>query len=233
VKCPSCATVFATSAEAFTASPIPTAAPAPPPADGGQGNERVQLEANRDFGFGHGEDDEAPPMPKLKSLAQNVREKHLKSAGIVLLIIGALMAVIHVVLFIRTPIEVAQEIDKQLAPLGGRNSFQVDKVKLKQIEQFALMFGYAVYAGAALIGVALVVCGLLIKKYPVVTSILGLALYVVFQLIFTMINPAFLIQGILFKIIIIIALINAIKAAVAYERERNAEAELRPEPGTI
>jgi len=182
--------------------------------------------------FGH-HDDDAPPLPKLKSLAQNAREKELKVARIILLILGALMVVIHLFLFIRTPIEVAEEINKQVAPLGGRYSPNVDQAALKQIEQFALLFGYGIYAGGAIVGLALVVCGLLIKKFPLVTSILSLSLYLAFQLIITAINPPFLIQGIIVKIIIVVVLIKAIQAAAAYERERNAEAELRPEPGTL
>jgi hypothetical protein len=47
----------------------------------------------------------------------------------------------------------------------------------------------------------------------------GLVLYIAGNLIFGLIEPTSLIRGILIKILIVIAMVKAVSAAIAYQRE--------------
>ena len=72
------------------------------------------------------------------------------------------------------------------------------------------------------LGVIFIVMGLLVKQYPVPLTIAGLALYVGSALVFAALDPMTLLQGIIIKIFIVIGLVKAVQAALAYERERKA-----------
>ena len=80
--------------------------------------------------------------------------------------------------------------------------------------------GLVIYGGALALGVAFVVFGIIVKLFPVPITILSLVLYILSALVFAALNPMSLLAGLLMKVIIIVALSKAIKAAFEYEREK-------------
>jgi hypothetical protein len=75
------------------------------------------------------------------------------------------------------------------------------------------------YGGPALLGMLFFIFGLFVQKYPIPITITSLVLYVLATLIFALINPLTITGGIIFKVIIVFALVRAIKAAFAYDSE--------------
>ena len=61
------------------------------------------------------------------------------------------------------------------------------------------------------------VFGLIIKQFPVPITITSLVLYILAIVVFGLLDPATLIQGIVLKIILIFGLFRAIKAARAFQ----------------
>ena len=115
------------------------------------------------------------PGAGLGNLAQAAREKHLKQARSTLIIIGILTAAI--------------------------NGFQLSTVesevqKLVQIQQIppdaaATVIGVArlILGGTVGLGILFVVLGLLVKKFPVPATVLGLVLYVAAAAGFALLDP--------------------------------------------
>jgi hypothetical protein len=79
------------------------------------------------------------------------------------------------------------------------------------------------------LGVIFIILGVMVKSYPVPMTITGLVLYVLANAIFGLLDPAMLLQGVIIKIIVVVALIKAVQAALAYQREMSAPL-YEPEP---
>lgn len=73
--------------------------------------------------------------------------------------------------------------------------------------------------GFAGVGFTYFILGAFIYSAPVACTILGLILYVAGWAISAAMNPVMLANGIVIKIIIVMALVRAIQAAIAYQRE--------------
>ena len=78
------------------------------------------------------------------------------------------------------------------------------------------------------LGALFIVLGLMVKSYPVPITILSLVLYVAATLAFAALDPQTIVQGFIFKIIIVVALVKAIQAALAYQRDLS-ESAYQPE----
>jgi hypothetical protein len=175
----------------------------------------------------------ARPRKKLGSLAQKARGKHLNQARALLIVIGVLTVIINLFDLVDTrkgfrfmsPREaLEQAIYKQNA---GAPKQLVDQV----VGQMApvLTLSVVVFVG---LGLVFIVFGLVIKVIPVVATVTSLVLYVVGNVVTAIMVLHFandkaaelLASGIIVKIIIVVCLIKAIQAAIAYERERREEA---------
>lgn len=62
--------------------------------------------------------------------------------------------------------------------------------------------------------------GIIIKRFPVPVTITSLVLYIGAIAVSGLYDPATLAQGVIIKIIVIIALAKAIQTAIAYEKDR-------------
>jgi hypothetical protein len=157
----------------------------------------------------------APPptqieeLKPLGSLAQSARDKHIKQAQVILIIIGLLTMAVNGFLLYNLPNEIAQAVQQN----------GVDPGQVEEFQRSVTMFGYLIYGGAALLGVVFLVLGLIVKQYPVPITIASLVLYIVSALLFALLNPMSLVQGIVVKVILIVALVRAMKAARAYESD--------------
>ncbi len=167
------------------------------------------------------DDDDADTLPSLaggrggaglSSLAQSARQKQLNSARSTLLWIGALTLVIQVVFIFLA----SDQVDKGMRQAGGNPINQPDA------RWAALFFTYAFHGALAVLGIIFITLGLLVRKYPVPTTITGLVLYVL-AVIATL---PFEFQGgppnvvsIVIRILIVVAMLQAVIAALAYERD--------------
>lgn len=142
--------------------------------------------------------------PKLGNLAQKARKKTLDTARNCLIAVGILQLIgIGLVFFL-----------VKTAP----QEFQVPPGTLTTI----IIISSAV-------AVAYFVLAALSSRYPLACTTIGLILFITLQAIAAIDDPASLAQGWILKIIVIVALVKAVQAAVAYEKERKSEAAASPE----
>lgn len=134
---------------------------------------------------------------ELGSLAQSGRKQHLKSARTTMYVIGVLtiLANVGLALFAANAAGVAPEQARAL-----------------QISGFA-------FAG---LGVVFIVLGVMIYSAPVACTVLALILYIGGWAVSGIGNPAMLANGLIIKIVIVVYLVKAIQAAIAYQREEAA-----------
>jgi hypothetical protein len=94
--------------------------------------------------------------------------------------------------------------------------------------------GYVIYGGTVVLGAIFIVLGCMVMKYPMVSTVTGLALYILGNVALAVLVAAggdkealvrVLASGLIMKIIIIVVLINAVKAAGVYEREKRRALE--------
>jgi len=149
----------------------------------------------------------APTLKPLGSLAQSARGNELKQAQRILIVIGLLTLAINAFLLYNLPNEIAQAMQQNKIGPDDADRFR----------QAVTASGYVVYGLPALLGVVFVIFGAIVKSFPVPITITSLVLYIIATLTFGLLNPAVLAQGIIMKVIIVVALFRAIKAAFAYQ----------------
>lgn len=159
----------------------------------------------------------------LGSLAQTARTKKLRQARMIMIVIGILTIVANGALLLLLPSQVKKELDKEIAKAKAQGMI-VDEAKVEEVRAESLKFGYLVGGVAVALGVVFVVLGLVVNQYPVPATVLGLVLYVGAAVVFGLLNPPSIYAGIIIKIIIVVGLIKAVQAAVAYQKELNKQA---------
>jgi hypothetical protein len=155
-------------------------------------------------------------MKPLGSLAQSARGKELKSARGILIVIGILTIAVNVYMFFNAE----NEVQAELAKAGAGAAVQPG------LKETVLALVRLIYGGTALLGMAFVVCGLLVTKFPVPATLIALVLYLGGAAVFALLNPAALASGLIIKIIIIVALVKAVQAAFAYQKETRLAQEM-------
>jgi hypothetical protein len=154
----------------------------------------------------HGE--RAHDLGSLGSLAQSAQLRQLNIARGWMIFIGIVLVLWHGFELATARDQLTKELRKQGIQVFNQAEFE--KV---------LVFVQLIVGAAIALGVVFIVLGLMVKSYPVPITILGLVLYIVYQVGLAVIDPANLPRGIIFKIIIVVALVKAIQAAFAYQRE--------------
>jgi hypothetical protein len=151
-------------------------------------------------------DDDIEDAPRLGSLAQKARGKELNQARSILLVIGFLTLLCNVADLVT--------FQSKLAQVGGADPAIV-------------AFVYAFDGAFIAMGLLFVVFGIIIHRFPVPVTVISLVLYllgtVVTVAILAVSNPAVLAGmtvGLIVRVLIIVALVKAVQAALAYERER-------------
>jgi hypothetical protein len=168
------------------------------------------------YGRSHDDSDE-----ELTSLTQSARRTSLKQARIILIVIGTLNFVCGMALFGFSEKLVKEEIEKEKREAGPGVAF--DEAKIKEAHEAQVRTLQLILAGTMVVGLVFIGLGLAVYKAPVACTVTGLVLYIGLQAIGAAVDPASLIQGWLVKIIFVVALIKAVQAALAYEREAKAE----------
>lgn len=141
---------------------------------------------------------------ELGSLAQSTRNYDLGKTRNILLIIGGLTIAINGIMFANAVNEVREA---GIAP--------EDQARVVTIVRM-------IYGAAIAVGAVFVISAVLIRKFPVPLTILSLVLYVGATAGFAFLDPATLVSGIIFKVIIVVLLGKSVQTALAYQRDRNA-----------
>jgi hypothetical protein len=162
-----------------------------------------------------------PRKSGLGSLAQSARSKKLNQARWLLIVIGVLTIVLNAIMIATLRSQVNAAIDK----MGI-----VDAATRQALEDQAVRLGTIVGIFTIVLGAVFIFLGIIVHVFPVPATVIALVLYVGATAAFIVLEPNMWYQGIIFKVIIIVALIQAIVAAVAYQKEENAARQLEPEP---
>jgi hypothetical protein len=162
-------------------------------------------------------------LKPLGSLAQSARLKQLNAARVIFCLIGAFFIGIHVYEYMNLDKIIDQQLQELIAQEVGPG-MQVDQAKVDEVRQ--LMMTFATVADFVMIGIGVLylLFALLVRKFPVTTTVVGLLLYLAYIGIFAFLQPMTLVQGYLIKIVIIVGLAKAIQAAFAYRAEERAMA---------
>jgi hypothetical protein len=152
----------------------------------------------------------------LTSLAQSAREKQLKSARSTMIAVGVITILFNTLAFFL----IKSQMDDMIRVAG------LNPANLPPQVQLELAIRYGTTAAFVLLGAIFVVLGMFVRQHPVPCTVTGLVLFVLGWLISGVLDPMNLLAGIIFKIIIIVALAKAVQAAIAYQREQaQSEAE--------
>ncbi|MCR9199598.1 MAG: hypothetical protein NXI04_13200 [Planctomycetaceae bacterium] len=143
-----------------------------------------------------------PGLGDLGDLAQSSRQKELGQAKGALIVVGLLTAGVNGFMLANA--------ENEVNGLGLANPQEV------------LTIVRIIYGGAMLLGIGLITCGCLVKTWPVPMTCTGLGLYLLGTAGFAVLNPMSLVQGIIFKVIIIVVLAKSVKTAFAYQADRKA-----------
>ncbi|HEY4312133.1 MAG TPA: hypothetical protein VGN12_21980 [Pirellulales bacterium] len=170
---------------------------------------------------------DSPELPSLgstatsspESLAHRGREKSLRQARSLLIIIGLLMVVVYAVTTIRMPEEVRQEAIK-LQEQG--------QLITRQAREAIVRINQVIACAFVALGVIFVVLGLALRSYPVPIAITAFVLYLAAVVVTGLIDPTTFARGLLVKLIVAATLVKAILAAVAYRRALHASTIAEP-----
>ncbi len=161
----------------------------------------------------------------LGSLAQAARSKQLNSARTILLFVGILTVLVNGMFVFMAESMVSKQFNLELADLH-RQGMEIDNEKFEELRADAIQSTKLINGVGLAIGIAFIVLGLNVKKYPVPMTITGLVLYLGSAAVFGMIDPSTLAGGFIIKILIIVGLFKAVQSAIAYEREAKNESPM-------
>ena len=165
------------------------------------------------------------------SLAQESRTKQLKSAKGLLWFVGLLTLAVHAFMFVNVESQLDKAVDAELKKHGNslrevraqppEERAEFDAEYAKQLKLNKLIFG-----ASAFLGLVFIACALMVQRKPVPATVTGLVLYLGWLAAGLAIDPASVAKGAIIKVLIIVGLISAVKAALAFER--NARAQVSP-----
>lgn len=157
----------------------------------------------------------------LGSLAQSSRQKRLNQTRIILIIIGTLTLLVNGAMFVNSENEVKNAVQDEIKKVQQQPGMIVNQAGVAEFHDRVLTIVRIIYGSLMALGILYIIFGLIIHTYPVPISILSLVLYIGVNAILGYLDPMNIASGILFKIIIVAALIKTIQAAISYQSEQN------------
>jgi len=151
------------------------------------------------------------------SLAQSARRKQLNVARGIMFGVGILTIVVNFAQLAMVDSEIDKQLDQEAAKVIQQGRM-IDQAKLAEIKQAAKRVGHLIMYGVMGLGALYILFGLLIWKFPVPITIIALTIYVGSAVVFAILAPETLFAGIIVKIIVVVALVKAVQAAIAYQK---------------
>ena len=167
------------------------------------------------------------PSDSLGNLAQVARSKQLRTARIILIIVGSLTLVINAVVFAMAP-GMADDVIAAEVTKARSQGLQIDEAKVAEARSRLTAVLRVIDSAYAATGVLFILFGIAIYIKPVPITITSLVIYVGSHAVVGFFSPVALLNGLLVKILIIVSLFKAIQSAIAYERERSASSTAPP-----
>lgn len=158
----------------------------------------------------------------LGSLAQSSRKTELKKARTTMYVIGVLTLVVNLGLAFFAQNLVDSQFNEERQKLE-QQGLQIDQQQFDEIKAQSITATRIAAFGFAAVGVAFLLIGVFIEAAPVPLTVLGLVLYIGGAAISAIADPSTLMKGLIIKIIIVVALVRAVQAALAYQREAEME----------
>jgi hypothetical protein len=147
--------------------------------------------------------------------------KQLRTARIILFVIGVLTVGVTIVQLTLLKDEAKKLVQKEIAKQGP--GFIPDPVKVREAEEQLVRLATLLGAVQIALGIIFIVFGFIVYLFPVPVTIISLVLYVGSYLAFGLLNPETLAMGIVIKIFIVIAMVKAIQAAIAYQKTKDED----------
>ncbi len=145
----------------------------------------------------------------------------------ILIGVGILTVLVNLAFFAMIESQVDEEIKQQVNKLHKQGQ-QEDPASVAEFRSKVIKIAQLFQGGAIALGVVFIILGIMVKKYPVSCTIIGMVLYIGSIAIFGYLDPETLAKGLLIKIIVVVVLAKSIQAAVAYQREQIAEESIVP-----
>ncbi len=102
---------------------------------------------------------------------------------------------------------------------------QVEDLGATVDQDYAQTLLLVFHGGAILVAVIFIALAFFVEQYPIPVTAVALTLFVVEQIVFAVIDPLNLARGWLIKIIVIAALVKALQAGIAAQKEERAAAD--------
>lgn len=163
-------------------------------------------------------------MTRFANLVESERNNSLDKARKWLWALGGLTLLVQSFFFFNAPNELREVYEKELSKQGttlakvealpDADRAEFDKARGEDLAKVRLIYGVGISLGLVFLG-----CAFMLPRKPLVCVITTLALYIASIAGMAALNPLTLVSGILWKILIIGALVSALKAALAGERE--------------
>jgi hypothetical protein len=164
----------------------------------------------------------AQQAPSLGSLSQSARQKQLRQAMWILIGVGILTVLTNLAFFATIESDVDNLIKNELNSLH-KQGIQEDPILLAAYRSRVIHIAQLLQGGGVVLGIVFVILGMMVYRYPVSCTILGLVLFIGGNAIFGYLDPQSLIRGWLVKIIVVVVLAKSISAAIAYKREETPQ----------
>lgn len=165
------------------------------------------------------DDDNLPPPPRagaptsgrkpLGKLAQSARGAELKKARGILLAMGILTIALNAIQFPG----IGSQVDKLI-----QNEQQKGVVIAPEARDTLIAIARIFLGGFITLGVIFVLFGLIVQKFPVPITIAAMVIYLGANAVLAVFNFESIFAGIPLKIITVVALVQAIQSAVAYQK---------------
>lgn len=145
----------------------------------------------------------------LGSLAQDARLKQLNVARWCLIIVGLIYTGVEIFELVTLRQMVEAEVRKQGMVIVNQAEFERGLSILRLIVIAAIG-----------IGVTFIILGLLVHTHPLGITIAGLVLFIAYNVVLMLLDKHNIYRGIILKVIVVVALVKAIQAAAALERDK-------------
>ncbi len=158
----------------------------------------------------------------LGSLAASAHSKKLKTARNVLIVAGAIYALLYGLQFLSAERLANLAIEKEVG-VGAQVS---EEDRMMVVNGLRLVMGAFVAVGLILLAL-----GFLVRRFPVPVTIMALVVFLSLHAVLALMNPLTLVDGLILKFFVLAALLGAMKSAFAFESDRRtvAAAEMMAE----
>lgn len=156
----------------------------------------------------------------LGNLAQEARSKELRTARIILFVIGILTVLVNGIMM---PSAEKQVREAALAEFKRNDMVVADQALFDSEVKKAAKPVRLLYVLSIGLGVVFLACGAFVYRAPVAATMTGLVLYLANIAVLGVFEPTTLAQGLILKVLFVVGLVKAVQAAIAFQRAQREQ----------